>query len=119
MSFGQGAYEGAFSYKSRFENGTGTNPEELIGAALSGCYSMALSAALAKAGAKPDSVRAKAEVTLSPDKGITTISLNVKGKVAGMDENTFKEHAQKAKESCPVANALSGVNIQLNAELNN
>lgn len=118
MKFGSGAFEGAFSYKSRFEEGKGTNPEELIGAAHAGCYSMALSAALAKADLDPKSVHTEARVTLDPEKGITTIKLNVKGDVPGADQETFQKYAKDAKENCPVSKALKGVDIKLNAELN-
>jgi osmotically inducible protein OsmC len=118
MAFGSGAFEGSYSYKSRFEEGTGTNPEELIGAAHAGCFSMALSGALAKAGANPESINTEASVTLDAKKGITTIELHVKGDVPGIDQETFKKHAEDAKENCPVSKALKGVTIKVNAELN-
>lgn len=119
MSFGSGAFEGAYSFKSRFENGKGTNPEELIGAAHAGCYSMALSAALAEADLNPESVNTKAKVTLDPEKGaITTIELNVKANIPDTDKDTFQKYAEDAKENCPVSKALKGVDIKLNAELN-
>lgn len=122
MSFGNGAYEGAYSFKSRFEEGTGTNPEELIGAAHAGCYSMALSADLADAGYAPESVTTNADVSLEivdGDPAITTIVLNVKANIPDIDEDEFMEYAEGAKKNCPVSKALSGVNIELNAELNN
>lgn len=122
MSFGSGAFEGAYSFKSRFEEGTGTNPEELIGAAHAGCFSMALSADLAEGGYDPESVSTNANVSLEivdGDPAITTIVLNVKANVPGIDEDTFKEFAEGAQKNCPVSKALSGVNIELNAELNN
>jgi len=120
MSFGNGAYEGAYSFKSRFEDGTGTNPEELIGAAHAGCYSMALSADLAENGFTPESVTTNANVTLEMvdgDPAITTIELNVKANIPDIDEDTFLEYAQGAKKNCPVSKALAGVNIELNASL--
>jgi len=120
MSFGNGAYEGAYSFKSRFEDGTGTNPEELIGAAHAGCYSMALSADLAENGFTPESVTTNANVTLEMvdgDPAITTIELNVKANIPDIDEETFLEYAQGAKKNCPVSKALAGVNIELNASL--
>lgn len=122
ISFGSGAYEGAYSFKSRFEDGTGTNPEELIGAAHAGCYSMALSADLAEAGFSPEGVTTNADVSLEMvdgDPAITTIVLNVEANIPDIDEETFMEHAEGAKKACPVSKALSGVNIELNAKLHN
>ena len=116
MSFGSGAYEGSYSFKSRFEEGTGTNPEELIGAAHSGCFSMALSADIAEAGYSPESVTTNAEVSLE-DGSITTIVLTTKANVPDIDEDTFQEIAAGAKENCPVSKALAGVDIKLNASL--
>lgn len=120
MKFGSGAYEGAYSFASRFEEGTGTNPEELIGAAHAGCFSMALSADLAKAGHSPESVETKAEVTLEiTDSGplISDITLNVKATVPGIDEDTFMQFAEGAKKNCPVSKALASTQITLNASL--
>ncbi len=122
MSFGSGAYEGAYSFKSRFEEGTGTNPEELIGAANAGCFSMALAADLADAGFSPESVNTNADVILEfvdGDPAITTIVLNTKANVPDVDDDTFQEIAESAKKNCPVSKALAGVNIKLNAELTN
>ena len=109
MKLGSGAYEGAFSFKSRFENGTGTNPEELIAAAHAGCFSMALSNALAKAGTPPETLETKAEVTFQPGEGITKIALTVRGTVPGIDEDGFREAAEGAKDGCPVSQAVTGV----------
>lgn len=120
MKFGSGAYEGAYSFASRFEEGTGTNPEELIGAAHAGCFSMALSADLAKAGHSPESVETNAEVTLEiTDSGplISNITLNVKASVPDIDEDTFMQFAEGAKKNCPVSKALASTQISLNAEL--
>ncbi|MDZ7716935.1 MAG: OsmC family protein [Balneolaceae bacterium] len=121
MKLESGSYEGTYTFASRFENGKGTNPEELIGAAHAGCYSMALSNELAQAGFTPDSVETKADVVLDPTSDgppITTITLNVNAQVPGIDEGTFMEHANGAKENCPVSQALAGVDIKLNAKLN-
>ncbi len=116
LSFGSGAYEGAYTFKSRFEEGTGTNPEELIGAAHAGCFSMALSADLAKAGYSPESVTTHSEVSLE-DGSITTILLKADAHVPDIDEDSFQEIAEGAKKNCPVSKALAGVDIKLDASL--
>lgn len=103
---------GEYSYKSRFEDGPGANPEQLIAAAHASCYSMALSNALAEAGTPPDSVRTDATVTLRPVDGaptITTIALVTVGRVPGIDESTFLRYADEAKAGCPVSRALASV----------
>jgi osmotically inducible protein OsmC len=120
VELGSGAYKGSYSFPSRFEDGQGTNPEELIAAAHAGCYSMALSAGLSKAGFTPTSVRTEAKVTL--DKvgegfGITKIELITEAEIPGIDEATFQQQAEGAKTGCPVSKALSAVDIQLNAKL--
>lgn len=120
MKLGSGAYEGAYSFKSRFEEGTGTNPEELIGAAHAGCFSMALSNMLSEAGHVPTRVQTNAKVHLEMVEGaptITRIELDTEGEVPGIDEKTFLEHAEKAKTGCPVSKALAGTQINLNARL--
>ena len=121
MRLGTGAFEGAYSFVSRFENGKGTNPEELIGAAHAGCFSMALAAALGRAGITPTSIRTNAKVHLgTSDAGptITRIDLDVEGHVPGIDAATFQQHAEGAKKGCVVSRALGGVeNITLNARL--
>jgi osmotically inducible protein OsmC len=120
MSLGSGAFQGSYSFASRFENGTGTNPEELIGAAHAGCFSMALSNELAEAGYEPKSVSTTANVTLKQtDEGfaITGIHLDTVAVVPGIDEETFMEHAQGAKSGCPVSKALASIDISLDAEL--
>lgn len=120
MSFGNGAFEGAYSFSSRFEEGTGTNPEELIGAAHAGCFSMALSGDLGNAGFAPESITTNADVTLETvdgDPAITTIVLNVEANIPNIDEDEFQEYVEGAKKNCPVSKALSGVNIKVNAEL--
>ncbi len=112
---------GGYTYKSRFEDGPGSNPEQLIAAAHAACFSMALSNLLAKSGHPADSVHTDATVTLRPVDGvptITKIALVTVGKVPGIDEGAFVEHARKAKEGCPVSRALSGVpEITLDATL--
>lgn len=120
MKFGSGAYEGAYSFASRFEEGTGTNPEELIGAAHAGCYSMALSAALAEEGYSPESVETNAEVNLDlsgDDAFIKTITLNTTASIPDIEDEAFQEIAEDAKNNCPVSKALAGPDIKLNATL--
>lgn len=120
MKLGTGAFEGSYTFASRFENGKGTNPEELIGAAHAGCFSMAFSAGLGRAGFTPEYVQTKAKVTLEKVEGgfgITTIELDTEAKIPGIDEKAFQEQAEGAKKGCPVSKALAGVNIKLNAKL--
>jgi len=112
---------GAYSFKSRFEDGDGANPEQLIGAAHAACFSMALSNALAEAGTPVDSVETEAVVTLRIVDGaptITKIALTTVGTVPGLDDAAFQAAAQDAKEHCPVSKALAGVGeITLEASL--
>jgi osmotically inducible protein OsmC len=120
MSLGSGAYEGAYSFASRFESGKGTNPEELIAAAHAGCFSMALSAALGSAGFTPTSVATSATVHL--DRGeegfaITRIDLDTVASVPNIEDGQFQEIAAGAKANCPVSKALAAVEITLNARL--
>lgn len=120
MKFGGGAFDGQYSFSSRFEEGPGTNPEELIGAAHAGCFSMAFSGRLTKAGFPPKSVNTTAKVYLEKvGEGfkITTVELDTKGDVPGIDEAKFKEIAEDAKKNCPVSQALGGVTIRVNASL--
>ncbi|HEX4792740.1 MAG TPA: OsmC family peroxiredoxin [Humisphaera sp.] len=120
VKLGSGAYEGNYSFLSRFEQGTGTNPEELIGAAHAGCYSMALSAMLERGGHVPTRVHTTAKVHIEKvGEGfkITKIQLQTEGTVPGIDEKTFKETAEKAKTGCPVSQALSATPIELEAKL--
>lgn len=120
MKFGSGAFEGAYSFASRFEEGTGTNPEELIGAAHAGCFSMALSNELAQAGFTPQSVETTANVTLDAGAGaITKINLKVSANVPDIDNDKFQEFAEGAKNNCPVSKALAGVDIAVDASLTN
>jgi lipoyl-dependent peroxiredoxin len=120
MKLGSGAFEGAYSFASRFEEGTGTNPEELIGAAHAGCYSMALSSGLGKAGFSPERIFTTARVTLASVDGksrITEIHLDTQAKVPGVESAKFQEIAEATKEGCPVSAALTGVKITLTARL--
>lgn len=120
MRLGSGAYEGKYSFGSRFEQAPGTNPEELIAAAHAGCFSMALSAALGKAGGTPESVETHAVVHLEKvDAGfaITSIDLHTKVKADGVSREQFLAVAEDAKQNCPVSKALAAVPIRLEAEL--
>jgi lipoyl-dependent peroxiredoxin len=120
MRLGSGAFEGQYSFSSRFEEGTGTNPEELIGAAHAGCFSMALSAGLERAGHPPTSIETSARVHLErADSGfrISRIDLATTADVPGIDPATFAEQAETAKANCPVSQALAGVDIKLDARL--
>ena len=120
VDFGNGAFKAPYSFASRFENGTGTNPEELLGAAHASCFAMALSLILGKAGFEPGYVDAIARVTVSPHAGgfrITGSHLVCEASVPGIDHATFLQCADAAKAGCPVSQALSGVEITLDAEL--
>jgi osmotically inducible protein OsmC len=112
---------GEYSFKSRFEDGPGANPEQLIGAAHAACFSMALSAGLAEAGTPPTSIKTEAVVTLRLVDGapaITKIELTTVGEVPGVDNATFQQQAAAAKAGCPVSKALAGVpEITLDATL--
>jgi len=112
---------GGFTYKSRFEGGPGSNPEQLIAAAHASCFSMALTSLLGRAGHIPESIRTDATVTLRPVDGtptITKIDLVTVGRVPGIDQATFAEQASSAKAGCPVSRALAGVpEITLTASL--
>ena len=120
MALGSGAYQGAYTYASRFEEGKGTNPEELIGAAHAGCFSMFLAAVLTNAGYPPTRIQTTATVHLGTVDGgpkITTIELNTEAEVPDVDEATFLKEAENSKKGCPVSKALAGVEIKLNAKL--
>jgi len=120
MQMGSGAYEGPYSFGSRFLEESGTNPEELIAAAHAGCFSMALSGGLGRSGYEATSISTSAKVTLGKvGEGfqITNIELTTEGVVPGIDEATFVEHAEGAKANCPVSKALAAVEITLNATL--
>jgi lipoyl-dependent peroxiredoxin len=121
MALGSGAFEGPFTFKSRFEDGPGTNPEELIAAAHAGCFSMAFGNILSEAGTPPESIETEARVHLRQEGGlptITRIDLVTRGRVPGADEAGFRDAANAAKEGCPVSRALGGVGeITLEATL--
>lgn len=122
MALGSGAYQGSYSFPSRFENGSGTNPEELIAAAHAGCYSMALANMLSQAGHVPNAVQTNASVHLEKGDsgfGITRIDLVTTADVPGIDEAEFHKHAEAAKAGCPVSKALAAVEITLDATLTN
>ena len=117
VSVQSGAFSNTqYSYRSRFEEGTGTNPEELIGAAHAGCYSMALSNALAEAGHVPDSVKTTASVKMDGLK-ITEVLLQTEGSVPGLSQDEFQTYADDAKKNCPVSQALAALDIKLEAKL--
>ncbi len=117
---GERGVRGSYSFLSRFESGKGTNPEELIGAAHAGCYSMALSHMLASGGFTPKKVQTTANVSLEKVGDgfkITKIELNMEAQVPGIDNNKFMEFAEKAKTGCPVSQALAATPITLKAKL--
>ena len=120
MELGSGAFKGPFSFKSRMEEGTGTNPEELIGAAHAGCFSMQFSAMLEHAGFPPERIHTASKVFFGPDGpgfSISKIELTTEGTVPGIDDAKFQELAAGAKAGCPVSKALAGTEITLNAKL--
>ena len=120
MRFGGGAFEGSYSFQSRFEEGAGTNPEELIAAAHAGCFSMALSGELGRAGHEPRRVSTEARVSLvKGDAGfsINRIQLVTEAEVPGISDAEFQELAEAAKKGCPVSRALAGPEITLEATL--
>jgi osmotically inducible protein OsmC len=117
MKLASGAYEGAYTFASRFEEGKGTNPEELIGAAQAGCFSMFLSALLSKAGYTPESINTSATVHLTDGPTISLIELKCEAKVPGVGETEFQQHAAAAKQNCPVSKALTGPELTLSATL--
>jgi osmotically inducible protein OsmC len=121
LKLGSGAFDGPYSFKSRFEEGqSATNPEELIGAAHAGCFSMALAAQLTKAGHPPTRIHTAAKVKLEKVGeafAITHIDLDTEAEIPGIDAATFQKQANDAKQNCPVSKALAGVQIHLNAKL--
>jgi lipoyl-dependent peroxiredoxin len=120
MSLGSGAFEGPYSFASRFEDGEGTNPEELIAAAHAGCFSMALALILSQDDHAPDSVNTTAQVTIDTVDGAATITrseLSTEVKVDGVSEEEFQKYADQAKSGCAVSRALGGVEISLEAKL--
>jgi osmotically inducible protein OsmC len=120
VKLGSGAFEGQYSFPSRFENGQGTNPEELVAAAHAGCYSMALSAGLSKAGFAPTRIFTTAKVHLNKvGEGfeINQIDLHTEAEIPNIDEATFKKEAEGAKANCPVSKLYKGAQINLEAHL--
>ena len=120
VSLGSGAFSGQYSFSSRFEEGVGTNPEELIAAAHAGCFSMALSAELSKSGYVVDEIATEAKVMMDKtDAGfvISAIQLKTRAKVRNITEDEFMQFANSAKQNCPVSNALAAVEIDLQAHL--
>jgi lipoyl-dependent peroxiredoxin len=120
VKLGSGAFEGQYSFSTRFEDGKGTNPEELIAAAHAGCYSMALSAGLGKAGFTPTRISTTAKVTLDKvGEGfkITLIKLLTEAQVPKIDEKQFVQIAEATKAACPVSVALSATKIELETKL--
>ena len=108
MKVGGGAYEGPYTHASRFESGAGTNPEELVGAAHAGCYSMFLSALLTGAGFTPTRIVTTATVHLTDGPTISLIELNTEAEVPGLSDADLQTHAEAAKKDCPVSKALAG-----------
>ncbi len=112
VTVGESAWTGNYSFKSRFEDGQGTNPEELLAASHAGCFSMALSLFLGQDGRTPDSIRTTAKTTLRQVDGnptITKIELETEGKVEGIDQAEFEKYAEQAKDGCVISRALGGV----------
>jgi lipoyl-dependent peroxiredoxin len=118
VALSSGAFEGPYNFSGRFEDGSGTNPEELLGAAHAACFAMALSVGLTQAGTPPESLDVEAKVTIEQVEGgfgITRIDLDLRGKVPGIDEAAFNEAAAGAKAQCPLSKALAAVpEINLN-----
>lgn len=121
MKLGSGAFDGPYSFKSRFEEGeSATNPEELIGAAHAGCFTMALTAQLSRAGHKPTRIHTTAQVKLEKvgeGFSITNIDLETEAEIPGIDDAAFQQFALEAKQNCPVSKALAGTEISLKATL--
>ena len=121
MRMRSGSYEGPYTFQSRFKEGEGTNPEELIAAAHAGCFSMALSGDLGRAGYEPESVETTATVHLELGEGPPTVArivLDTKARVPGIEDGEFQEVAEGAKQNCPISRALAAVpTIEVNAEL--
>jgi osmotically inducible protein OsmC len=121
VKLGSGTYEGSYSFSSRFEQGQGTNPEELIAAAHAGCFSMALAHGLEEKGYGPKNIHTVASVHIGKSKNgfaITSIELETEAEVPEIDQKDFQEQAETAKTNCPVSQALAGTDISLKARLN-
>jgi lipoyl-dependent peroxiredoxin len=121
LKVGSGAFDGPYSFKSRFEEGqAATNPEELLGAAHAGCFTMALTAQLSRARITPESIHTEARVKLEQTGegfSITNIELSTEAKVPGLDDAAFQKYALDAKQNCPLSKALAGTQIHLTAKL--
>jgi osmotically inducible protein OsmC len=120
VELGSGLFKGEYSFQSRFESGPGTNPEELIGAAHAGCFSMALAGNLERAGYTPEEISTTATVSIekAPDGfAITTIVLDTQARVLDIDEEELVRQAENAKDTCPVSQVLKGAKISLKARL--
>lgn len=120
VRLGSGAFEGPYSFSSRFQDGKGTNPEELIGAAHAGCFSMALAASLGREGVKPACIHTDAKVHIErvgEGMAITRIELVTEAQIPGFDAAKFAKLAEKTKQECPVSKALAGTTITLSATL--
>src|SRR5207253_4283330 len=120
VKLGSGAFQGAYSFSSRFESGTGTNPEELIAAAHAGCFSMAFAHGLSQAGFPPRRVHTTAKVHLEKAGdgfAIPRIELETDAEVPGIDERAFQQQAETAKQNCPVSKLLAAAEITLKARL--
>jgi len=121
LKVGSGAFSGPYSFKSRFEEGqSATNPEELIGAAHAGCFTMALTAALSRNQITATRIHTEAQVKLEKVNdafSITEINLNTEAEIPGIDDAKFQEYANNAKQGCPVSKALAGTKINLTAKL--
>ncbi|HUR96935.1 MAG TPA: OsmC family peroxiredoxin [Pyrinomonadaceae bacterium] len=120
IALGSGLFEGAFSFATRMGDEPGTNPEELLGASLAGCYAMALNATLEKQGKPARSVKAEAKVFLGKDEAgfkINRIDLEANAEIDGIDDSDFQSIAEEVKKSCPISKALAAVPINLTATL--
>ena len=117
LKLGSGLLQAPFSYSSRFESGSGTNPEELIGAAHAACFSMYLSALLGPAGYSPRRISTTATVHLDEGPKISMIELSTEAEIPDIDEKTFRRFAEDARKNCPVSRALAGVEVRLTAAL--
>jgi osmotically inducible protein OsmC len=117
MKLGSGAFEGGFTFASRFEEGPGTNPEELVGAAQAGCFSMFLASLLTNAGYPPTQIRTGAKVHLGEGPRITLIELETEAEVPNLEDETFQENVVKAKKNCPISLALTGPELRVAARL--
>ncbi|HMM27057.1 MAG: OsmC family protein [Chloroflexota bacterium] len=120
MKFGGGAFEGPYSAGSRFEEEAGTNPEELLGAAHAGCFSMAFALGLNRAGFEPEEIRTTADVHIERGESgyrVTRVDLKTRARIPGIDRDKFMEHAEAAKKGCPVSQLFQGAEITLDAQL--